>query len=94
MNEDRVFKFDQWLRSAKKGDHYTYYTGFLVKDRIKTLYFTGAGKVSFNNGEVNDLAVAVMKAYAAGYIEVTQEKVEDGLYKYIATKKSGVRIPR
>lgn len=66
-----VLDFEAWLRAARPGDRCTYYSGYLSAAR------ESAAVPSAN---------AAWKAYESGAVRLTQQKLTNFLYCYIAEK--------
>ncbi len=66
--------FHRWLNSAKPNDTTVYYTGDLIAAR--------------HEGFVIGVATAAMDAYKAGRVFLTQRRIGEGEFEYIATASS------
>lgn len=84
--------FTDWLRGAREGHSVAYYEGFLALDRW-LMGEAGTWLYYKPNPEVSRVGLRAWRAYEARYVHLTQQRVSDGLYVYIATR-TNKRIAR
>ena len=82
IDNDGAFRY--WLKGAKEGERVVYYEGFLMRDRES---FLRAGGFSDNFPPRIKAAIMAWKAYMNGELTLTQKKIGDYEYQYIATKR-------
>jgi hypothetical protein len=80
---DPIANFNNWLNTSVSGAKYTYHTGFLCKDRDPEIKFQGYK-------EVNEVANLAWKLYEKGVVTLTQRKLADNHYQYLAVKSARV----
>jgi len=82
LNDNEIQKelkaFDKWLKNSVKRDQIIYYTGFLASDLI-------------DDHEIVQIRAAKIKdyfnyLYESNYITLTQRKLNDDVYQYIAIR--------
>jgi len=78
MNSSSYF-----LDTAKTGARHVYHTGFLANDRQKD-------KADFE--EVGGVAHMMMSAHLAGQVILTQRRLGEFRYEYIATKTANDNV--
>ncbi len=82
-----VDNFYQWLKVAKAGDVCIYHTGLLMADRMKRQWSdNGTLQGHKLDRTLEDLRKAVLTAAAHKDVLLTQRKISDGLYEYLATR--------
>jgi hypothetical protein len=81
-------RFEVWLNSARGGEQYIYYTGFLG-DRVNPP--TDSDKAE---------AMAAIRAFSEGRVELAQRRIKHsdtkagaGVYQYLAQRRRRVQIP-
>lgn len=80
-------KFEAWLYKANGGDTCVYYTGFLYVDRC----WANSGSNSQEAMNARSRVAAAnraLKSAQEGYVALTQKKLDDMVYEYIATRFS------
>lgn len=80
--------FDDWLDTAKTGQVLTYYRGFLKMDRTFTISIEPDRVELVLDEDVDKVGRHAMAAFVDGKVHLFQRKVADGVYEYIAMKKS------
>tara|TARA_R100000234_G_C4962395_1_gene162356 strand:- start:685 stop:939 length:255 start_codon:yes stop_codon:yes gene_type:complete len=70
--------FDKWFKNSVKRDQIIYYTGFLASDLI-------------DDHEIVQIRAAKIKdyfnyLYESNYVTLTQRKLNDDVYQYIAIR--------
>lgn len=80
---DPIANFNNWLNTSVAGSKYTYHTGFLCKDRDPEIKFQGYK-------DVNEIANMAWKLYEKGLITLTQRKIADNHYQYLAVKSARI----
>ena len=82
LNDNEIQKelkaFDKWLKNSVKRDQIIYYTGFLASDLI-------------DDHEIVQVRAAKIKdyfnyLYESNYVTLTQRKLNDDVYQYIAIR--------
>ena len=77
-------EFALWLRSSRKRETFTYYSGNLAADS------GGDQPVTPKQRKIWALAEEARKAYRAGFVNLVQRRVSDGdtsYFDYIAIKR-------
>lgn len=77
--KSKLEEFREWIDTAQTGQVYVYHTGFLVVDRCSS------GRILPNTHYIANLA---LEAFDAGKLHLFQRKIHDGVYEYIAMKRS------
>jgi hypothetical protein len=80
---DPIANFNNWLNTSVSGAKYTYHTGFLCKDRDAVIKNPG-------HQTVNEIANLAWKLYEKGLITLTQRKIADDHYQYLAVKSARI----
>jgi hypothetical protein len=85
---------DSWIASSHKGDRFVYHTGHLLHDRAfrVTLAATG-GYATIRVIPLEQIALAAVAAYEAGYVVLAQKKVSQDVYQYLAIRTKKYRKP-
>ena len=82
LNDNEIQKelkaFEKWFKNSVKRDQIIYYTGFLASDLI-------------DDHEIVQIRAAKIKdyfnyLYESNYITLTQRKLNDDVYQYIAIR--------
>lgn len=85
----KVKKFKEWIENARPGKFYIYHTGFLTIDRGRIVDSGDARTDVFVPVEpVHSLGEAAIEAFDAKRVHLFQRKLHDGVYEYIAVKRS------
>jgi hypothetical protein len=69
----------EWLKKACPGDRVTYHTGHLISDRERHL----------NGRSIAAVADILRAAQEGGRVALTQRRIADDLYQYVA-ERTGV----
>jgi hypothetical protein len=77
--------FEDWIAKANSGDRCIYYTGYLYVDRCWASSTLKGEMVLAARGRVA-AANRAWKSYNEGYVALTQKKLGDMEYQYIATR--------
>lgn len=85
--KSKLEEFEYWIKNARPGKFYIYHTGFLTVDRGHIVN-TPDGGVFVCTGEVHSLGKAAIEAFYAKRVHLFQRKLHDGVYEYIAVKRS------
>lgn len=80
---DSEGNFAYWLKTARPGEKALYYQGFLMRDR--EVFMRGGGFADKFPPRIK-AALAAWKAYLDGTVSLTQRKLGQFDYEYIATK--------
>lgn len=75
------------INKLKKGENLVYYTGFLLRDRKRAVVITGIATLWADNPEVMKVRDEAWTAYQMGLVRLTQRRVGDGTWDYIATRR-------
>jgi hypothetical protein len=75
-------EFVQWIADADPGDTIEYHAGFLFLDRTRGVESTGSDAPS-----IRVLADTVYDLQMRGLIELTQRRIGDYRYSYLATAR-------
>lgn len=86
--ESKLKDFKYWIDHARAGQVYLYHKGFLAVDRQTVVDIVGSLPVLVNGGAIHELAMAAIDAFDAKRIHLFQRKLQDGVYEYIAMKRS------
>jgi hypothetical protein len=76
MNPDFIMR---WLKTSRKGDQVIYHIGHLIADRERSL----------NASTITRTAELLRAAQESGRVALTQRKVKDDQYEYMA-ERTGV----
>lgn len=87
MKSNKLEEFRDWIETARTGQIFIYHTGFLAVDRGNIVNF-GDADIVLPNEPVNTLATLAINGFDAGKLHLFQRKLHDGVYQYIAMKKS------
>ena len=81
-------EFYEWLHRSGHGDVLVYWTGDLQYDRQVQVDPTDpeAHEKQMTVSALNAVADAVLRANAAGFLELTQKRHDVGVYEYRATR--------
>lgn len=82
IDNDGAFRY--WVKGAKPGERVIYYEGLLMRDRES---FLRAGGFADNFPPNIKAAIMAWKEYLNGEVTLTQKKVDEYEYQYIATKR-------
>lgn len=88
MEKPNLKEFKDWLKNAQTGQIYKYHTGLLAVDRQSIVGVVDNLPILFNGGSVHDIATEALNAFDAKRIHLFQRKLQDGVYEYIAMKRS------
>lgn len=79
---------EHFIANARAGEVLVYHTGFLGIDRGNTI-LSSRGTLEFvADGEVNDIALAMIDAFDQNKVHLFQRKLGYMKYEYIAMKRS------
>lgn len=76
--------FYEWLRTAKPTDVCIYHTGLLMADRMAG--FKRKGPYATLDRQLEDLRIGVLTAWSLGDVLLTQRRLGEGQYEYLATR--------
>jgi hypothetical protein len=91
--------YENWLDDAAAGDRAVYWTGNLSRDRLRFLHPNGqpahkdiaVDECSFSATDalhLSELADRVALDAAAGLVTMTQRRVSEGVYQYLAVRSA------
>lgn len=86
--KSKLEEFQDWIRNARTGKIYIYYTGHLAVDRGTIIDNGTDTPVFIPVVPVHELGKAAIDAFDAGRIHLFQRKLHDNVFQYIAMKKS------
>lgn len=94
MTKTRVEAFREWLDTARTGQVFIYYTGFLSVDRGSYVDYADGHPVTFEpSGDIDTLGEMAFAEFKNGRVHLFQRKIHDNEYQYIAMKRrDGGRI--
>lgn len=75
-------EFMQWIADADPGETIEYHTGFLFVDRVR-----GIESQDISAPEIRLIADAALDLQQRGLIELTQRRIGDYRYSYLATAR-------
>lgn len=73
-------KVGVWLASAPTGAELMYHEGSLARDRV----VPKVGQNWYATTQLDETATTLWNAAAMGYVELTQRRVAEGKYQYLA----------
>lgn len=85
---EKLKEFQDWIKHARTGQVYKYHTGFLAVDRQSIVNVVDNLPILVNGGPVDAMASEAILAFDAKRIHLFQRKLKDGVYEYIAMKRS------
>lgn len=88
MEKPNLKEFKDWITHARTGQVYKYHTGFLAVDRQSIVDLVDGIPVLVNGGHIHDIAREAILAFDTKRIHLFQRKLQDGVYEYIAMKRS------
>lgn len=86
--KSKIEDFQDWIKNAKPGKFYIYHTGFLTVDRGTIVDDDPSHPLSVPVEPVHSLGKAAIEAFDAKRVHLFQRKIHDGVYQYIAVKRS------
>lgn len=84
---------EKWIASSHKGDRFVYHTGNLMHDRKFRVNLTEGGFKTVEVQPLADIANAAIEAYMAGYVVLSQHRVGEDLFEYLAIRTKKYKQP-
>jgi hypothetical protein len=87
MNDNPPPAFEDWLATARPGEQFIYFTGFLA-DRIRP-----------PSPQEKSEGLAALEAYSRGEVELAQRRIKPstggrpGVFEYVAVKRKHKQVP-
>ena len=80
--------FRDWIRTARAGQVYIYYTGDLANDRGAYIdWGDGDHLVFIASGDIDAIGTLAYDAFTSNQVHLFQRKIHDNIYQYIAMKR-------
>lgn len=80
----RVETFREWLKDARPGQVFIYYTGHLTVDRGSVIVDDSGDITIEPNADIDELARIAIDAWDNKRVHLFQRKLHDNEYQYIA----------
>lgn len=85
---------DSWIASSHKGDRFVYHLGNLMHDKsFRVTLATTGGFTMITNVPLGKIADAALEAYEAGYVVLTQQRVGEDMFRYLAVRTKKYHKP-
>lgn len=88
MEKPNLSEFKDWIKNARTGQVYKYHTGFLAVDRNSIVDITDSIPILVPGGVVHEIALEALYAFDTKRVYLFQRKLHEGVYEYIAMKRS------
>lgn len=88
MEKPNLEEFKNWIAHARTGQVYKYHKGFLAVDRNTIVDLVDNLPVLVPGGDVHSIAMEAINAFDAKRVHLFQRKLQEGVYEYIAMKRS------